>query len=204
MEKEVKTRDSKPRDVFFVCVAANEEDLYVETVKIGTKVAEDEKEEGLLLVEPLDSHLAVDDTTGKPKMIATDEELRELAVKAFEDKYGFEPDENNIRGPFYERKGMAIQQAKPGRRRRASLQVDIAVARFAKDKALANFNDWSVVAQYVENPDECISNYTASNGRAAMIMFKEPLNAKDKKKIKPNTRYVWEKDLKNIEPIKQA
>jgi hypothetical protein len=201
MSEDKKTRDSKPRDVLFVCVAVIDSDLVVENIKIGTKVADEEAGENEILVEPLAAHLTTDDK-GKTKMIATDEELRELALEAFSEKYdGETPEPENVRGPFYDRKGMALQQVKPGRRRRASIQVDIDAVRFGKKKAHAEFNDWVVTAQYVENEAECIANYNAEDGKAVMLHFKEPLAPGDKKKIVPNSRFVWEHDLKNIEVL---
>lgn len=199
-----KKRESKPRDIVFDCFAAIDGDIVVEKVRITTEPGEEV--EGEIIVKPSSEHTSMVSTQAgdREKITASDDVLRAIAVAAFEEKHGSEPEENHVRGPYYERKGLVVQQAKPGRKRRAALQLDIDKVRFGRSKSRAEFNDWKVTAQYISNPEECIENYDPANGKAVMIMFKEPLTpSADKKKIVPNSRWLWEKDLKNVEDVEQ-
>ena len=205
-DPKTKTRDSKPRDVVFTITATYDGEILVEDVRISTKF-DGEPSENEVFVVAKDEFLTLTEKDGKTtvKITATDEELRQDAVSAFEEKYdGIELEDDHIRGPFYDRKGMGITQGKP-RKRRASLQVDLDKVRFGKidgvSSVRAEFNDWNVIAQYVANPEECVVNYDPSTGKAVMVMFKSPVNKGDKKKIVPPSRFVSESDLKNVEKI---
>ena len=200
-----KKRESKPRDIVFDCFAAIDGDIVVEKIRITTEPGE--AAEGELVVKPSSEHTSMVSTQAgdREKITASDDVLRAIAVEAFEAKHGTEPEDNHVRGPYYERKGLVVQQAKPGRKRRAALQIDLDKVRFGRSKARAEFNDWKVTAQYISNPEECIDNYDSANGKAVMIMFKEPITpSTDKKKIIPNSRWLWEKDLKNVEKQESA
>ena len=200
-----KKRESKPRDIVFDCFALLDGEEVIEKIRITTEPGE--AAEGEIVVKPSSEHTSMVSTQAgdREKITASDDVLREIAVEAFEAKHDVELKENHVRGPYYERKGLVLQQAKPGRKRRAALQVDSDKVRFGRDKAKAEFNDWKVAAQYISNPEECINNYDSANGKAVMIMYKEPLTpSSDKKKIVPNSRWLWEKDLKNIDSQESA
>ncbi len=204
--KSSKKRESKPRDIVFDCFAAIDGDIVVEKIRITTEPGE--AVEGEIVVKPSSEHTSMVNTQAgeREKITASDEILRALAIGAFSKKHDVEPEENHVRGPYYERKGLVVQQAaKPGRKRRAALQIDLDKVRFGRGKARAEFNDWKVTAQYISNPEECVENYDSANGKAVMIMFKEPLiPSTDKKKIVPQSRWLWEKDLKNVEKQESA
>ena len=163
----------KPRDIFFICVGVIEADLVVEEIRVDHP---------------------------SPKT-ATDDELRKLAIEAFVDKYEEEPDSQNIKGPFYIRKGLPYVN-KTGRKRRASLTVDHEKVKFnPTKKSRAEYNGWKVVVQHIANQDDCIlTSRPSPKAEAVFIYFKEQLSS-EKKKIQPTSRFVWLRDLKNVESI---
>lgn len=201
------SKESKPRDVIFSITAAHDGDIIVEDVRISTRF-EGESSDTQIFLLALEDHLtASTNANGREviKLTATDNELRQEAIAAFEEKYeGVELEAQHIRGPFYDRKGMGIPKTKT-RKRRTSLQMDHDKVRFGMidgcAKLQAVYNEWKVTAQYVVNPEECVLNYDPDNGSAVMVMFKEPTNPEEKKKIQPPFRFVLESELKDVEKI---
>lgn len=164
-------RHRKPHDIFFTAAALDEGDLIFECIQV---------------IPP------------DPKSV-TEPELFEMASQNFVQKHGLSP--NKIDGPFFRRKGTVQPVKSEEKKRKLSLQVDLDKVDYTKELRSAEYNGWQVIARYIANPTECVSNYVSEQGKVVSVRFKMPLTgAPTKKKSIPSSKFVLESDLDNIKP----